>query len=101
MHPTLAILVSVFLVIVSRYLAAARPSRFTSRAAQMILILALIELGIGLVNVVLQAPVWIQIVHLFMAVSLWLATVLLVYFVLDEGAEKASEIKWSQVFSLG
>lgn len=100
MHPTIAILVSVFLVIVSRYLAAARPSRFTSKAALMILVLALVELGVGLINVVLQAPVWIQIVHLFMAVSLWLVTVLLVYYALDETAEKANGVKWSQVLSL-
>ncbi len=100
MHPAIAILVSVFLVIVSRYLAAARPSKYTSRAAQMILILALVELGVGLVNVMLQAPVWIQIVHLFMAVSLWLATVLLVYFALDEGSEGVDTVKWSQVLSI-
>jgi len=101
MHPTIAILVSVFLIIVSRYFAAARPSRYTSRAAQMILIFALVELGVGLVNVVLQAPVWIQIVHLLIASSLWLATVLMVYFALDENAEKVDAVKWSQILTLG
>ena len=99
-HPTLAILVSAFLVIVSRYIAVARPSRYTRRAAQMILAIALVELGVGLVNVVLHAPVWIQLVHLLIASTVWLATVLMAYFALDENAEKVDSVKWSQVLSL-
>jgi len=40
-------------------------------------------------------------VHLLMAVSLWLSTVLMVYFALDEDSEKADSVAWSQILTLG
>jgi heme A synthase len=39
--------------------------------------LALVQVGTGLLNVVLLAPVWMQIVHLLLADALWIALVLL------------------------
>ena len=39
--------------------------------------LALLQLGGGLLNVALLAPVWMQIVHLLLADLLWIAFVLL------------------------
>jgi heme A synthase len=39
--------------------------------------LAAVQLGVGLLNVVLLAPVWMQIVHLLLADALWIALVLL------------------------
>jgi heme A synthase len=40
--------------------------------------LALLQLAVGILNVVLLAPVWMQIVHLLIADALWIACVLLV-----------------------
>ena len=39
--------------------------------------LVLAQLGVGLLNAALLAPVWLQIVHLLLADLLWLALVLL------------------------
>ena len=39
--------------------------------------LALIQVGAGLLNVILLAPVWMQIVHLLLADLLWIALILL------------------------
>ena len=39
--------------------------------------LALLQLGGGLLNLALLAPVWMQIVHLLLADLLWIAFVLL------------------------
>lgn len=47
------------------------------RAAWTVVALALVQVAAGLVNVVLLAPVWMQIVHLFFADVLWIAVVLL------------------------
>lgn len=47
---------------------------------------ALLQLVVGVVNVALLAPVWLQIVHLLLADLLWLATVLFGAEVLAEPA---------------
>ncbi len=50
------------------------PSR---RWAWAVVALAAVQLGVGLLNVVLLAPIWMQIVHLLLADALWIALVLL------------------------
>ena len=40
-------------------------------------LLALVQMGAGLLNLVLLAPVWMQIVHLLLADAVWIALVLL------------------------
>jgi heme A synthase len=47
------------------------------RTAWVVASLALLQLGVGLLNVILLAPVWMQIVHLLLADVLWIAFVLL------------------------
>ncbi len=76
-HPVLAILVGFYLIFVSGLLALFRPKTEIKRFVILFSILFLLQLGIGLANVVLLAPVWIQIIHLFMADSLWITLVLL------------------------
>ena len=76
-HPILA-LAGVLLVA----FAAGRVLRATAdgrarRTAWAVSGLALLQLALGLLNVVLLAPVWLQIVHLLLADLLWIAFVLL------------------------
>ena len=40
-------------------------------------VLGLVQIGAGLLNLVLLAPVWMQIVHLLLADVLWIGLVLL------------------------
>jgi cytochrome c oxidase assembly protein subunit 15 len=76
-HPILA-LAGVLLVAfaASRILQATADAR-ARRAAWAVSSLALLQLALGLLNVVLLAPVWLQIVHLLLADVLWIAFVLL------------------------
>jgi cytochrome c oxidase assembly protein subunit 15 len=46
------------------------------RSAIVLIILFLAQAGIGITNVLLLAPVWIQIAHLFVADALWISLVL-------------------------
>ena len=39
--------------------------------------LVLLQIGLGFLNVVLLAPVWLQIVHLLVADGIWIAFVIL------------------------
>jgi heme A synthase len=76
-HPVLA-LAGVLLVAfaASRVLQATADAGPRS-AAWAVSSLALAQLAVGLLNVVLLAPVWLQIVHLLLADVLWIAFVLL------------------------
>jgi heme a synthase len=47
-----------------------------SRSAIALIILLFVQVGIGMTNVLLLAPVWVQISHLFVADALWILLVL-------------------------
>jgi heme A synthase len=87
-HPVLAVLVGALVVQAARRLAATSPSQRTKTAARAVVVLTLSQLALGLLNVFLSAPGWLQIAHLALALALWVAFVVLGYeFVLArEGA---------------
>ncbi len=73
-HPALAIVTSVFLVFAGQRLVAASPRARRPVTALYAIIAA--QIAGGFVNVILLAPVWMQVVHLLLADSLWMALVL-------------------------
>jgi heme a synthase len=73
LHPVLAILGAVYFAVGSITVLRARHSRL----AIYVLVLAFAQLAAGAINVLLLAPVWMQITHLLLADSLWIALVLL------------------------
>jgi heme A synthase len=84
LHPTIAVLVGLALVFGTgrfRLAAADQRGRFAARA---VIGLAAVQLVVGFVNVLLLAPVWMQILHLLLAQALWIAYVILAASVLAE-----------------
>jgi cytochrome c oxidase assembly protein subunit 15 len=77
LHPLAAISAGAVLLAVARSALRARPDDRVRRAALAIAALVAIEIAAGAVNVLLLAPVWLQLVHLLVADSLWIALVLL------------------------
>ncbi|HYE66571.1 MAG TPA: COX15/CtaA family protein [Pyrinomonadaceae bacterium] len=77
LHPTIAIIVSLFLIFTARLAVSLRPSSGTRRLAAALAVLVLIQLGVGALNLALLAPISMQLVHLFLADLLWIALVLL------------------------
>lgn len=75
LHPTFAVLTAVGLLFVVPRLAKGR-GETARRLAQATSALAALQLAVGAINVILLAPVWIQLVHLFVADLLWIAFVL-------------------------
>jgi heme a synthase len=75
-HPILAVLVGVYSMVAGRLAAAWRPSAATRRLSWAIVALFGAQLLIGAVNVALLAPIFMQIIHLFMADLVWIALVL-------------------------
>ena len=73
-HPAIAIIAGLLAVWVANRLGEGRPGR-VDRAARIISLLVFVQLAVGTVNVLLAAPVWIQIVHLLLADLVWMAMV--------------------------
>lgn len=75
-HPAAAVATGVFLVVTSAALRRLRPDPATARLSVGLAWLVGLQLAAGTVNVALLAPVWMQIVHLFLADALWIVLVL-------------------------
>jgi cytochrome c oxidase assembly protein subunit 15 len=74
LHPVMAVIAALFLC----WLLLRSFSRPTEhKLATGVVLLLLLQCGLGVADVVLLAPLWLQIVHLFAADILWIALVLL------------------------
>jgi heme a synthase len=74
LHPAFAILGAVYFAAVSILVLR---SHQAARLAACVLVLALAQLCAGAINVLLLAPVWMQITHLLLADLVWISLVLL------------------------
>lgn len=77
LHPVLAILAACYFVTVSVLVLRRTRAPITRRLAAGVLILTLTQLTAGAINLVLLAPVWMQLIHLFLADLVWISLVLL------------------------
>jgi len=76
-HPVIAVLVGIYLSVMGFRLLDLRPHPFTARLVIVLMMLYVVQILAGGVNVVLKAPVWMQIVHLLLSDIIWVALVLL------------------------
>ena len=76
-HPILSILTGVYLLFLTRLLNAEHADPTVTRLSRLVAIFVIAQLAVGFVNVMLLAPVWMQVVHLLMADLVWLSLVLL------------------------
>jgi cytochrome c oxidase assembly protein subunit 15 len=89
-HPTIAFLASIFLIwLVVR--AAQRGTHWDNRAlSAVILLLLAAQYVLGVLDVVLLAPVWLQVLHLLGADAFWAALVVLTARLTIQPAETAA-----------
>jgi heme A synthase len=85
LHPVLAVAAAFAVAFFSARLARGRAG-FATRAARAVTGLLVLQVGLGLLNVALLAPVWLQLVHLAVADAIWIGFVLLGADVLAEPA---------------
>jgi cytochrome c oxidase assembly protein subunit 15 len=76
-HPVIAMLGSAYLVGLVSIVLRRKPERLPQRLAWILGSLVLIQIAVGLVNVALLAPVWMQLIHLLFADATWITLVLL------------------------
>ncbi len=74
LHPAIALVTAFGLIAMVRPLTSGGRG---GRIGRLVIALAVVQLAIGGVNVILLAPVWMQMVHLLAADTLWIAFVLL------------------------
>lgn len=76
-HPVLAVIVSVYLVSVVPMLSSRIESQRIGRLSNQLIALIGLQIVVGVVNVVLLAPLWMQVIHLVLADILWLTLIVL------------------------
>ncbi|QRN96366.1 COX15/CtaA family protein [Archangium violaceum] len=89
LHPVLAVGVGALVVFSAGMVTRLRPSPAVRRAAWQLGVLYVLQLLAGLVNVVLLAPEWMQLLHLLLADLVWVVLVRLSAAGLALGAPRA------------
>lgn len=76
-HPIIAILIGVYSLYLARHLHGQLNGKTGKRLSILLGIMIIIQWTAGITNVLLLAPVWMQVVHLFLADSVWISYILL------------------------
>jgi heme a synthase len=76
-HPLSAFAVGGLILLAVSAANSRQPSQPMKRTGQVLIGLFSFQLFLGALNVVLRAPVWMQLVHLFFADTIWIALILL------------------------
>lgn len=87
LHPAISLLAGVYIVLAALKVMKAKISPTATLIAWWTWGLVFVQLIVGAVNVLLLAPVWMQLVHLLLADLLWIVLVLLAV----EGSRELSE----------
>lgn len=90
-HPFVAVGVGAYLLFLAQQLSAARPGVYVGQASWALRILYVVQLGAGLLNLILLVPVWMQLIHLFLAVLVWLTLILLTAVTLAQSPQPAAK----------
>jgi len=67
----------VWLLFAANFARAQRPGIWTRRFAGVVMVMVVIQLLAGMANLLLHAPIWLQILHLLLSDLIWIALVLL------------------------
>src|SRR5262247_1146944 len=103
-HPLIAIGVGGLLILTAIFARSRRSGNDVKRWSTALIALVLVQLGAGAINLLLHAPIWLQLVHLLLSDLVWIALVLLGCSALQQPAPEPSmglvleshSITWSQ-----
>ena len=76
LHPTIAILISAYLFILINWVFVKEEGRDNKILGRIVIGLLVLQLLAGLINVILLAPIWMQLVHLLLSDLVWISLVL-------------------------
>lgn len=89
LHPLLAVGTGALVVVMASFTARLRPSAEVKQGAMLLGILYAVQLAAGVINLVLLAPVWMQLIHLLLADLVWICLIRLAAAGLAEDAPRA------------
>lgn len=90
-HPAIAVVVGCYTVMISSYTANfLRPGPLVRKFGNYQTALFLAQVAVGISNVLLHAPVWLQLVHLALADLYWMALVLTASAALSDETEEGA-----------
>jgi heme A synthase len=75
-HPFIAMTVGTYIGILVAALGLSQPDLRIRRLGVLLIGILVLQMGAGLLNVYLLAPIWLQLIHLFLADSAWISLVL-------------------------
>jgi heme A synthase len=76
LHPTIAVLIGSYLLVLAGVLRIKYASPTVTPLARILTLAVFLQLAAGVINVLLLAPVWMQLVHLLLADLVWISLVL-------------------------
>jgi heme A synthase len=91
-HPVLAVFSAIFLYVVLAMTMQSRRGPLVQRWARIAQLFIAAQIAAGFVNLILLAPLWMQIVHLFLADSVWIALLLVAINALAAPATQESPV---------
>src|SRR5262245_26098412 len=89
-HLPIAVGVSGLLILIAFFARSRRPGTDVKRCSAALIALVLVQLGAGAVNLLLHAPIWLQLVHLLLSDLVWIALALLGCAALQQPAREPS-----------
>lgn len=75
-HPTIAVIVSVYIILIISWITNKVNIERNKILGRATILVVLLQLLAGLLNLILLAPVWLQLVHLLLADLIWIGMVL-------------------------
>ena len=75
-HPIVAVVVGVFMLVVSSGIYRESRDALSTRLGGAMMLLTMLQMGLGVLNILLAAPGWMQLIHLLVADILWIVVVL-------------------------
>ncbi len=88
LHPFIAMSVGLYILLIAGLTARLRASEDTHKYFQAIAFLFFCQIGLGLFNVVMLAPIWMQLLHLLVADLVWITLVMFAASALAEGTRR-------------
>jgi heme A synthase len=76
LHPPIAIIVGIYVASYGWRLQKQRPSSHATKLSIVLIVLVATQFGLGILNIWLLAPIWLQLVHLLMTTLIWIAYIL-------------------------
>ncbi len=77
LHPLIAISVGLYTIFIAGLTGYLRPSDSVVKYVRVVAFVIVSQITAGFINMALLAPVWMQLVHLFLADIMWVALILL------------------------